>query len=277
VVDDELLDTDGAVRRAIEALLPERLQRMKGFTGLPVVFGGVVRHVQKRPEVMVSRTAGAIGDTLPGLVIGSGLGLGGSVLSEGIPRCVDDYVETTGITHHYDLVVAQEGMTSVLAVPVFVRGQVHAILYGAVRDRAAIGDRGLQDACLIANQIQRDVERSMDADPVETAASQRVEVLDELADIIDGVNDSALRARLVRVQQGLTSADTQPRAANVKLGPREIQSLRLVATGASNAEIAAEFGIRRETVKSYLRTAMQKLNASNRTAAVDSARRAGLL
>jgi LuxR family transcriptional regulator, regulator of acetate metabolism len=277
VVDDELLDTDGAVRRAIEALLPERLQRMKGFTGLPVVFGGVVRHVQKRPEVMVSRTAGAIGDTLPGLVIGSGLGLGGSVLSEGISRCVDDYVETTGITHHYDLVVAQEGMTSVLAVPVFVRGQVHAILYGAVRDRAAIGDRGLQDACLIANQIQRDVERSMDADPLESTASEWVDALDELAVIIDGINDSALRARLVRIQQGLTSTDTKPRVAEVKLGPREVQSLRLVATGASNAEIAAEFGIRRETVKSYLRTAMQKLNASNRTAAVDSARRAGLL
>ena len=277
MVDDELLDTDGAVRRAIEALLPERLQRMKGFTGLPVVFGGVVRHVQKRPEVMVSRTAGAIGDTLPGLVIGSGLGLGGSVLCEGIPRCVDDYVETTGITHHYDLVVAQEGMTSVLAVPVFVRGQVHAILYGAVRDRAAIGDRGLQDACLIANQIQRDVERSMDADPLESTASEWVDALDELAVIIDGINDSALRARLVRIQQGLTSTDTKPRVAEVKLGPREVQSLRLVATGASNAEIAAEFGIRRETVKSYLRTAMQKLNASNRTAAVDSARRAGLL
>jgi DNA-binding CsgD family transcriptional regulator len=56
-----------------------------------------------------------------------------------------------------------------------------------------------------------------------------------------------------------------------------VETLRLAAVGACNLEIAAELRLSPETVKSYLRSAMRKLGASNRTAAVRETRLAGIL
>ncbi|WP_449409240.1 response regulator transcription factor [Microbacterium maritypicum] len=53
--------------------------------------------------------------------------------------------------------------------------------------------------------------------------------------------------------------------------------LACAALGATNAEIATQLGLREGTVKAYLGTAMSKLDASTRHAAVAKARRAGLL
>ncbi|BCK54725.1 LuxR C-terminal-related transcriptional regulator [Nocardia wallacei] len=53
--------------------------------------------------------------------------------------------------------------------------------------------------------------------------------------------------------------------------------LRLVATGHTNGEIGARLGLSNNTVKSYLCTVMQKLQARNRAQAVANARRYGLL
>jgi DNA-binding CsgD family transcriptional regulator len=50
-----------------------------------------------------------------------------------------------------------------------------------------------------------------------------------------------------------------------------------VALGCGNAETAGRLGILPETVKSYLRNAMQKLNTHNRTETVVTARRLGYL
>jgi DNA-binding CsgD family transcriptional regulator len=50
-----------------------------------------------------------------------------------------------------------------------------------------------------------------------------------------------------------------------------------VAAGATNAVAAERLGLRAETVKGYLRSAMRRLGAHTRTEAVAAARRAGLL
>jgi DNA-binding NarL/FixJ family response regulator len=57
-----------------------------------------------------------------------------------------------------------------------------------------------------------------------------------------------------------------------ELSPREIQVLRLVAGGLSNSEIGDALGIAERTVKNTLSSAMRKLRAPNRTAAVMIAR-----
>jgi LuxR family transcriptional regulator, regulator of acetate metabolism len=268
------VDVSDAVARAIETLLPERLQRMKQFTGLPVVFGGASRTVAWRTDLVVSRAIGALGDSLRGLVIRPGLGLGGTVLSQRLPRWVSDYAGSTTITHDYDRVVAAEGMTSVLAVPLIVRGAVHGLLYGAVREQQPIGDRGVRDALVVAQQLQRDVERRLTPEqgqpgrPVTSA-------LADLAALIEETDDRALRDRLFRIHRDL-GGDRPPRRG-CALSPREIDALRLVAIGASNVEIAAELGLSPQTVKAYMHSAMQKLATPNRTAAVHAARLAGLL
>ncbi|UNO39356.1 helix-turn-helix transcriptional regulator [Streptomyces sp. MST-110588] len=62
-----------------------------------------------------------------------------------------------------------------------------------------------------------------------------------------------------------------------RLSPREVDVLACVASGATNAEVAERLGLRPETVKSYLRSAMRKLGARTRLQAVVAARRTGLL
>ncbi|HUG50089.1 MAG TPA: response regulator transcription factor [Terrimesophilobacter sp.] len=61
------------------------------------------------------------------------------------------------------------------------------------------------------------------------------------------------------------------------LTPRERDVLRLVAHGATNHEVAAELFLSVNTVKTYLRTTMEKLGARNRVQAVANARAQSLL
>ncbi|TBL45013.1 response regulator transcription factor [Verrucosispora sp. SN26_14.1] len=61
------------------------------------------------------------------------------------------------------------------------------------------------------------------------------------------------------------------------LSPREVQVLRLVARGLSNAEIGRELHIGEATVKTHLLRTFNKLDVSDRTAAVTTAMAAGLL
>ncbi|MDY0746381.1 response regulator transcription factor [Paucibacter sp. R3-3] len=58
---------------------------------------------------------------------------------------------------------------------------------------------------------------------------------------------------------------------------REIDVLKLVATGLCNKAIAAELDIAAGTVKAHVKALLQKLDAPTRTAAADIAKRRGLL
>ncbi|WP_243794428.1 response regulator transcription factor [Saccharopolyspora gloriosae] len=64
---------------------------------------------------------------------------------------------------------------------------------------------------------------------------------------------------------------------HVGLTRREYDVLRLAAMGHSNPEIAEHLLLARNTVKTYLQTAMQKLNARNRVEAIAKAHEARLL
>ena len=59
--------------------------------------------------------------------------------------------------------------------------------------------------------------------------------------------------------------------------PREREVARLVSAGHTNNEIGSLLGLSNNTVKSYLRNAMQKLQARNRAQLVTNARTLGLL
>jgi DNA-binding NarL/FixJ family response regulator len=67
------------------------------------------------------------------------------------------------------------------------------------------------------------------------------------------------------------------REPRVTLSAREIEVLRLVARGASNADVAARLHITDATVKSHLAHVFSKLGVSSRTAAVSAARALGIL
>jgi len=65
--------------------------------------------------------------------------------------------------------------------------------------------------------------------------------------------------------------------ARVQLTPRELSTLRLMADGHSNKEIASELGISERTVKTHLGHLFDKLGVTSRTEAAKVAARRGLV
>lgn len=69
----------------------------------------------------------------------------------------------------------------------------------------------------------------------------------------------------------------RPQALPEALSPRELEILRLIATGASNRDIAAQLYITEGTVKNHVTEILGKLGVSDRTKAALKARDLGLL
>lgn len=86
----------------------------------------------------------------------------------------------------------------------------------------------------------------------------------------------ALAGRVYRPPGSFAEA-TATIAAAVGLTRREQAILSLLATGRSNAEIAKELCVAEQTIKFHLSNVYRKLDVNNRTAAVRSAQRRGLI
>lgn len=87
---------------------------------------------------------------------------------------------------------------------------------------------------------------------------------------------AALR-RVVRGESVLEPGHPRRPAGQAALSPRERDVLHAVAAGATNAEVAAQLGVSRESVKTLLRRSFAKLGVDNRLSAVEAARSRGLL
>ncbi|MEJ8281934.1 helix-turn-helix transcriptional regulator [Pseudonocardia spirodelae] len=277
---------DDSVARALDSVLGRRLHELRSTTGLPVVFGGATRALGPDRQLTISRLIGTLGDSLRLLSVPAGRGLGGAAMARRAPCRVRDYATTAGITHDYDhAVVEHERLSSILAYPVVVHGTVHGVVYAASRESRPIGDVAVRNAGVVAATIGRDtaalLERRDGPAPAETPGGSSGGAIRELASLIAATSDPQLRDRLVRIHHGLTGVapDPEPRTTPAPrlLAPREIETLRHVEVGATNAEIAARLGITVPTVKAYLHSAMRKLDAGNRARAVIAARAAGLL
>jgi len=73
------------------------------------------------------------------------------------------------------------------------------------------------------------------------------------------------------------AAKLAERVTQVQLTPRELATLRLMANGSSNKEIAIALKISERTVKSHLAHLFEKLQFTSRTEAVRVATRRGLV
>jgi DNA-binding NarL/FixJ family response regulator len=65
--------------------------------------------------------------------------------------------------------------------------------------------------------------------------------------------------------------------ASVQLTPRELATLRLIADGKANKEVASALDISERTVKTHLRHLFEKLGVTSRTEAIKVATRRGLV
>ncbi|MEV6670566.1 helix-turn-helix transcriptional regulator [Streptomyces sp. NPDC051162] len=277
-------DPDGA------AEVRAALLRMRRNTGLSVAFGGLLAGSR---QFRISDMTGTTTPALRGLAIRTGSGLGGKAAALSRPLSVTDYQSSHVISHEYDAAVAAEGLRSVMAVPVVVRGRVRGVLYGALRRPLALGDRSLSAALEAARDleqtlaVQDEVHQLLSVAQQPTTADPAMweevrEAHGSLRALAQRVQDPGLRqellaacGRLARASSSGSSGSTPEPA--VDLSPREVDVLACVASGATNAAAAERLGLRPETVKSYLRSCMRKLGAHTRLEAVVAARRAGVL
>ncbi|MFH9751061.1 response regulator transcription factor [Streptomyces griseus] len=266
------------------------LLRLRRTSGLPVAFGGLLSDAR---HARIAELNGAQTSALRGLVISAGSGLGGKAIALSRPCAVTDYASSRHISHEYDAAVAAEGLRSVVAVPVVVRRTVRGVLYGALRTPVTLGDRtfdavvasarDVEQALAVRDEVRRLLaagrEQVCDPGTVPGAWEDVREAHRELRALVPRVADPALRDELLEVCGRLASASgaKAPAAREVRLAPREVDVVACVAAGATNAAAAERLGLRPETVKGYLRSAMRKLGAHTRLEAVVAARRAGLL
>lgn len=290
------------------------LLRMRRSGLLPVAFGGLLPTAGGGPsgfgarQFRISELAGTATESLRGLTITTGNGLGGKTLAMGRPYAVTDYRSSRVISHEYDAAVATEGLRSVLAVPVVVQRRVRGVLYGALRQPYVLGDRPLSVAMDAARELEQallvrdEAQRLMSfAQPPATADPRAWEEVREahaeLRSLAGRVPDPRLRQELLAACARLAAAGSPaappataahgpsspyadascPRSFPPPLTPRELDVLSAISSGATNAAAAERLRLRPETVKSYLRSAMRKLGAHTRLEALVAARRAGLL
>jgi DNA-binding NarL/FixJ family response regulator len=85
---------------------------------------------------------------------------------------------------------------------------------------------------------------------------------------------SSLFARLATLASARRASE---RARSVKLTPRELEILRLVAEGLTNKEIAARLHVEQQTIKNHMHNILERLSLRRRQQAVQYAWEAGML
>ncbi|HWK78187.1 LuxR C-terminal-related transcriptional regulator [Microbacterium sp.] len=263
-------------------------------TRFPVAFGGLFEDGM----VSVTSIVGTRTRSIEGLGVRPDRGLGGRAMAELRPRMTSDYGASRHITHDYDEFILGEGLRTLLAVPIIVGGRSRGVLYAGAWKEAPVGGVTTAPAMNVADDVASELRIRDEVDRRVRALAPQGQILSssdreelresfaELRSISAEVTDSALRTRLSRLEKTLLTfaGDATPATGpitrpipTVQLSPRETDVLACVALGGTNAEIASQLGLREGTVKAYLGTAMSKLDASTRHAAVARARRAGIL
>jgi DNA-binding CsgD family transcriptional regulator len=277
--------TDASEHAVIARAVTALTQR----TNFPVAFGGL----EHEGAVHVTAIAGARTHHLEGLVVQASRGLGGRAFVERRPRLALDYRTAKTITHDYDRAILGEGIATLFAVPILVGARTRGVLYCGSWAQAPVGDTvarpafGVADEVAAELRIRDEVRRrlALMPSPAESsgiAPAAREELREsyaELRAISAEVGDAGIRERLQRLERRLAALSNEQAESelHVRLSPREIDVLACVALGATNAEVADTLGLKEVTIKSYLASAMAKLDVTTRHAAVAKARRAGLM
>lgn len=281
---------------SVSAVIDDAVTEFARATSFPLAFGGLEAHgITTVTSVWGNRTP-----SLFGLRVQRARGLGGRAMSEGRPRLTPDYARSQLITHDYDTEIGAEDVLTLLAIPVILDGRVRAVLYGGNRSDSrsmqASMPAGIAVAKALAQElrVQDEVERRIAGRDAETTTGMQErggiseipsDILEELRGghaelraLTAEVTDPQVRERLTALGDRFarigTASASEP---TVHLSRREIDVLVLVARGSTNIEIGHALQLTESTVKSYLKTAMGKLEASTRHAAVAAARTHGLI
>ncbi|MEJ5929070.1 acetate metabolism transcriptional regulator RamA [Corynebacterium sp. H128] len=274
-----LKDDDDAIRAALTSL--------KTATGIPVTMYATVFGENK---LQISAWVGLRTPALQNIIIDGGAGVGGRVLATKRPVGVSDYTRASVISHEYDKAIQDEGLHSIVAVPVIVHREVVGVLYVGVHSSLRLGDKVIEEVTMTARALEQDLAinaafRRTDSPRGGAVKSGRVmngaeweqirSTHSKLRMLANRVGDDSLRKEIEELCDQMVTPVRMKQTT--KLSARELDVLACVALGHTNVEAAEEMGIGAETVKSYLRSVMRKLGAHTRYEAVNAARRIGAL
>ncbi|MGV0326461.1 acetate metabolism transcriptional regulator RamA [Corynebacterium confusum] len=272
-------DDDEAVRAALSSL--------KTATGIPVTMYGTLLPDNR---LQITQWVGLRTPALQNLTIDAGVGVGGRVVKSRRAVGVSDYLRAKTISHENDRLIQDEGLHSIVAVPVIVQREIRGVLYVGVHSPVRLGDKVIEEVTMTARCLEQDlavnsVLRRTDGGKGSAGRSGHVmngaeweqvrSTHSKLRMLANRVAEDDIRKELETLCDQMVSPVRVKQST--KLSARELDVLSCVALGHTNVEAAEEMGIGAETVKSYLRSVMRKLGAHTRYEAVNAARRIGAL
>ena len=272
-------DDDEAVRAALSSL--------KTATGIPVTMYGTLLPDNR---LQITQWVGLRTPALQNLTIDAGVGVGGRVVKSRRAVGVSDYLRAKTISHENDRLIQDEGLHSIVAVPVIVQREIRGVLYVGVHSPVRLGDKVIEEITMTARCLEQDlavnsVLRRTDGGKGSAGRSGHVmngaeweqvrSTHSKLRMLANRVAEDDIRKELETLCDQMVSPVRVKQST--KLSARELDVLSCVALGHTNVEAAEEMGIGAETVKSYLRSVMRKLGAHTRYEAVNAARRIGAL
>lgn len=270
-----------------EEAIRNALTSLRTATGIPVT---MYAECLGEDRLQIGAWVGLRTPALQNLTIASGCGVGGRVMATRRPVGVSDYTRANVISHEYDKAIQDEGLYSIVAVPVIVNRRVRGVLYVGVHSPVRLGDKVIEEVTMTARKLEQDfavADALEQQDPEHPVAQRSGRVMNSaeweqiraahsrLRMICNRIDDINIRGELEEIcDQMVAPVRIQ---ATTKLSARELDVLACVALGHTNVEAAEEMGIGAETVKSYLRSVMRKLGAHTRYEAVNAARRMGAI
>lgn len=273
-----LKDDEEAIRTALASL--------KNATGIPVTM-----YAQVLPDnsLQISAWIGLRTPALQNLTIESGVGVGGRVVKTRRPVGVSDYTRANVISHELDTLIQDEGLHSIVAVPVIVQREVRGVLYVGVHSSVRLGDKVIEEVTMTARILEQElaINTAMRRSDGSRGTNSNGRMMSSAEWEQIRSTHSKLRMLANRIEQEDLRQELEDLCDQMvapvhvkqttKLSARELDVLSCVALGHTNVEAAEEMGIGAETVKSYLRSVMRKLGAHTRYEAVNAARRIGAL
>ncbi|HEX3606443.1 MAG TPA: histidine kinase [Candidatus Dormibacteraeota bacterium] len=194
--------------------------------------------VTEKPDLLAMRgTCQATSKPIRTLKVPAGKGLGGRVLLERRPIVVADYGSDESISHHFNPVVAAEGLHGLAGVPIDDGQDIVGVLYTGIRRVGVIGDRAQSNLLEFARSVGPMITAARHAEQQTrlrvSAERQRIgrELHDSLGPLLFGIGISARKAReragdvpdlvadLDDIQSQASSASSQLREALRQLAP----------------------------------------------------------
>jgi signal transduction histidine kinase len=196
-------------------------------------------------DTVVIRYGAQMLSAIQDMVLQRGRGLGGKVFALGKTVCVDQYLASPDITHHYDRTIVAERLQGIIGTPIQYDGMIEGVLMGGSRAGTTFGDgattiietvaQRTAQALNVAAQAQRrsaaaiqEERQRMALDLHDTVGAMLFAITAGVRSVNDTVLDGDLRARLHTIESQAKEAATMLR-----------DSLRALATPADQLALGS--------------------------------------